>query len=159
MSAFTCPADHPHGDNATCYASHGCRCLDCREWNAGYQFMRRRKRSMGRSMPNTLIDSAPIARRLQALACLGWTFDDVGRRAGVTKTYEITHRPTIRRSTAEAIARVYDELSMRIPPQTTRVQRSTVARTKAWAARNGWLPPLAYDDIDNPETTTERTAA
>lgn len=156
---FTCPPDHSHGENSTCYTNHKCGCADCRAWNTGYQFLRRHRLALGRNMPNTLIDSAPTIRRLQALACLGWSFEDVGRRAGVAKTWEIMHRPTIRHVNAQAFAAVYGRLSMSVPPMGTREQRAAVNRTRAWAVRNGWLPPLAYDDIDHPDTTAERTAA
>jgi hypothetical protein len=63
------------------------------------------------------------------------------------------------RTTADAITRVYDELSMTVP-QDDEAGRSPRAgrihdRQRRLAARRGWAPPLAWDDdtIDDPAAT------
>jgi hypothetical protein len=55
----------------------------------------------------------------------------------------ILARDTIRATTAERIDRAYDALEMQIPADDIYTRR-----TKSLAKRRGWLPPLAYDDID-----------
>jgi hypothetical protein len=47
---------------------------------------------------------------------------------------------------------MYDDLSMRLPPEDTGQQRAQVAKARNYAARRGWLAPLWWDDdrIDDP---------
>lgn len=86
-------------------------------------------------------------RRLQALRRLGWTVVAIAAESGIPE--KTLRNPTYRgtnvyRTTADAVAATYDRLSMRIPegPYATRERR--------YAERQGWPPPLAWDDIDNP---------
>jgi hypothetical protein len=60
-------------------------------------------------------------------------------------------RDVIFRSTHEAIAAVYDDLSTRTPQGRPQI----LARTRNRARRLGYLPPAAWDDIDlDPEPPT-----
>lgn len=147
-----CPPDHAHGETLTCYGGHGCRCDDCRLANTEYHFWRRHQRMSGRDLPFELIDSTGTIRRLQALACLGWSFTEVARRAGVAKGSELAARPQVKRGNAERIAVVYDELWDQLPPSGSRYERMVLGKTKTRAAQQGWAPPLAWDDesIDDP---------
>ena len=95
--------------------------------------------------------SAPmvgVRRRLQALAVLGWPADELGRRIDRTgnnvKQLRSNNRDRCRYSTWERVARLYDELSDREGPSLVTAQR---------ARRNGWLPPIQWDDdvLDDPE--------
>ena len=81
-------------------------------------------------------------RRLQALACLGWSVRRSMAMAHLD-AHDVMRRTRVRKATADAVARLYDALSMTPGPSLT-------ARTLA--ARRGWLPPLAWDDelIDVP---------
>lgn len=95
---------------------------------------------------SALIDGAPSGRRLRALAALGWTNTEMGRRIGVTVTNFgplIAGTGKIQAATARRIAALYDELHMTPAPDSPGATR---ARNRAAAA--GWLPPLAWDDID-----------
>lgn len=94
------------------------------------------------------IDSTGTRRRLQALSYLGWTSRDLAGRMGHrdhSVVLDIVNgvSATVRRDTATKVARLYDELWDQPGPST---------RTAAWARRNGWVPPLAWDDdrIDDP---------
>lgn len=91
-------------------------------------------------------------RRLQALMRLGWSSHRIATEAGLphrNHVWRILHgqkgKPTtwIQRSTDEWVREVYDRLSMTVP------EGRYVARTRAYAERMGWPPPLAWDDIDN----------
>lgn len=89
---------------------------------------------------------------MQALAALGWTGPQLGERLGVPAG-EIARMQRWTRPvyavTAARVAAVYDDLAMRRPAPWTWVEErcARIARD-----RNGWLPPLAYDDdeIDDP---------
>jgi len=91
------------------------------------------------------IDSTGTVRRLQALVALGYPAASLGERIGVSvsntaHTLRAT-RVTVRR--ARQVAVLYEQLS-HVPGESTR------ARMRA--QRQGWAPPLAWDEdtIDDP---------
>lgn len=90
-----------------------------------------------------LVPSGPTVRRLQALAALGWTLQAIADRLDVWRQHvsvvQSGDRELVRADTARAVARVYRDLHMTPGPN---------SRTAARARRRGWLPPLAWDDID-----------
>lgn len=96
------------------------------------------------------IDAAGTRRRLQALACLGWSLGEQGRRLGWThQNYSaLQTRTQVIARTARLVRALYDELSMTPAPAGPGVERARRA-----AARKGYLPPLAWDDdlIDLPD--------
>lgn len=98
--------------------------------------------------PGHQIDVTGTRRRIHALAAIGWSLAEQGRRLGITRNNmsTITHQKLVTVRVARKIAALYDELSM--TPATGR----TADRTRAIAARKGWAPPLAWDDdtIDDP---------
>lgn len=85
-------------------------------------------------------------RRIQALAVMGWPISHIADLAGIrgTQVNELMagRRKRIPRDQAEAVDRVFRERWMQPGPN---------ARTRTIAARNGWVPALAWDDIDNPD--------
>lgn len=85
-------------------------------------------------------------RRVQALAAIGWPIAHTGVDAGVRGTLinELVagRRKRVPLREAQEIARIFRERCMTPGPSKT-------ARTVA--ARNGWAPPLAWDDIDDPD--------
>lgn len=97
------------------------------------------------------IDATGTRRRLQALVALGWTQTELGRRIGWTTANLnalILRSDTVTRATADLVTELYEQLSMRLGPST---------RARSVATRRGWAPPLAWDNIDNPnEQPTER---
>lgn len=122
---------------------YGCRCPEARE---AYRLYRKRGRE-GRSVPQ-VVNSLGTARRLQALAAIGWSCPALAAELGYGSYAAVTYlqrryRTTVLRSIAERVSAVYDRLSM-TPGPSVRAVRT--------AARNGWAPPLAWDDdeIDDP---------
>lgn len=105
-----------------------------------------------------LVDGTGTRRRLQALVALGWSQSKLGRRLGILPT-NMTPLVTGQRrfvvATADAVRDLYDELSMQLPPQDDHRDRIAASRARNLARRNGWLPPLAWDDdlIDDPAHT------
>lgn len=95
----------------------------------------------------------PLLRRVHALVALGWSQHELARRMGLgdrwtstaTLAYDNVHASTDRR-----VRTVYDELCMTLPPTGTSRERASVTRSKKRAQREGWPPPLAWDDIDDP---------
>ena len=89
-----------------------------------------------------LVDAGAAQRKLQALVALGWTQGSIGARIGVSAsnmTATITGQPQMTARRVRAIGRVYAELHMTPGPS---------VRARNDARRKGWLPPLAWDDID-----------
>lgn len=131
------PDDPRHGSD-TGYVA-GCREDCCRRAHA-------RRRKLDRLYPHatSLVDAAGAHRRLQALACLGWSTAELSRRLGKHRSYllKVMRNDRIQVETAAIIRRLYDELSM------TWCTTSTANRTAAAARAAGWRPPLAWDDHD-----------
>jgi hypothetical protein len=102
------------------------------------------------------VDATGTRRRVQALAAIGWSHANVSRYIGWEGTFlaqAMRTRGKVHVDTAAAVRKAYDDLSMKLPPQTTTSERMSVARTLKLAERQGWLPPLSYDDgrIDDPD--------
>lgn len=60
--------------------------------------------------------------------------------------------------TAQHVNDLYEQLWNLRPPQSTDDQRAAADAARAFAAERGWLPPLAWDDIDtdpDPQHHTE----
>lgn len=141
-----CPAKR-HGDWRAYVSRPGCRCKDARlswgRYKNGAPYTPRR------------IDATGTRRMIQALMALGWSQRAMDRRLGFEKgaIYKLTKRAQVLQSTADRIARLYDELSMTVPGPSY-----ASSRAKALAERRGWVPPLAWDDadIDNPAARPPR---
>lgn len=91
-------------------------------------------------------------RRLQSLYALGYSIDRLGELAnyGKRNTILVIHgeRTWITSDVDQRIRRLWDELCMTPPSTETRFDRGGVTRAKRNAARLGYLPPLAWDNID-----------
>lgn len=143
------PDDPRHGTTRGFHAE--CRKPCCRTAYARYEKAGRLARLHG----GVIVPALGYQRRIQALMRLGWTATDIAREAGWghrNYVYRVVKgqkgRPCryLLRDTAATLSTVYERLAMRLPDMTP--QR---ARTQALAERNGWPPPLAWDDIDDPD--------
>lgn len=59
------------------------------------------------------------------------------------------HRITMGAGTARAIVKLYDELSNRMPPETTQRERIAASRARSHARQAGWPLPMDWEAIDN----------
>lgn len=147
MDRNNCPAGH-HG-TVSAYR-FGCRCADAREERRLYLKRWRLKRN-----PPARICSIGTARKLQALAALGWRVADVANLMGVShrnvRQLRACRNRTVLRATAARVDRVYRQL------QGTRGPSSQAA---TWAANQGWVVPLLWEDdtIDDPSAHPIRAA-
>jgi hypothetical protein len=101
---------------------------------------------LDRPDPNGLVPAIGSRRRIRALLAIGWRHSDMTARLTVAhRTGVIAHQAGdwVTKATHDAIAALYDELSMTPGP-------SDLTRQRAAAA--GYAPPLAWDDdtIDDP---------
>lgn len=137
------PDDPRHGTVAG-YVAHvrsgSVDCDPCRRAKMRYE----KERLL--SGPKT-VPSIGTRRRIRALRALGYSLAELAE-AGGWKTehaafkYAMTS-PTITATTAARVAGIYEILCMR-PATGPRANRLRII-----ARRNGWAPPLAWDDIDN----------
>jgi hypothetical protein len=126
-------------------------CPPCREIaRRALADVRKRRYLAGGSLIGPTVGTA---RRLRALARIGWSFPALGQRLGVTKeavkgwALADTEGKYLRLSTINRIAALYDELCMIPGPSKTAVNRATA---------KGWSPPLAWDEgqIDDPRAVS-----
>ncbi|WP_231851637.1 hypothetical protein [Modestobacter italicus] len=100
--------------------------------------------------PRSRVDATGTRRRLQALIAIGWSPDllaaEIARRPGSLRR-SLTS-PSVTARTAQDVATLYERLSNTPPPRDTGVQRAAADAARAHAVAHGWLPPLAWDDID-----------
>lgn len=89
-------------------------------------------------------------RRLQALAAIGWNHHEIARRLGYPrwKVNKALEGAYVDIRVHDDIAALYDELWDQQPPTHTRAQRVGRSYALTVARRHGWLPPLAWEDID-----------
>lgn len=98
----------------------------------------------------TLVDARGTVRRIQALGTLGWSEIEISRRIGMHRVSinRVAKNQRIRREFAQRIAVLY-ELRWDVPAETDpTVSPESVWITKGHARRAGYLPPMAWDDID-----------
>ncbi|MER7046728.1 hypothetical protein [Streptomyces jumonjinensis] len=102
--------------------------------------------------PADLRDTDPTGtiRRVRALVAIGWPLAQLAPQLGLHQSalgrLARGHHPMVRAATAERVAREYRRLA-RIPGPST--------HARSIARRNGWLSPMAWDDIDDPDTQPE----
>ena len=151
MTGHVCPPDHKHAKNGTCYSHHKCRCDACRERARRYaRFTVIRKEKLG----TQVIPARGTLRRLQALQAIGWTLQAIGEKCGMTlttvsKLADPAHDRVTRR-TAERIDRAYREMALTPGPSD---------RGRGLSAKKGYIPPIAWNDIDRDEAPEFRTDA
>lgn len=148
------PDDPRHGTTAgyDTHLRHGePSCADCRRAAALYENTLRMEKARGIRRTTTAVG---VARRVQALVALGYTFRQIGEALGVAHDQPqkwARQDSYVRSSTLERVAALYDAWSMTPAPQTTGRQRWSTSYARTVAAKNGWVPPLAWDDIDDPD--------
>jgi hypothetical protein len=107
------------------------------------------------------VDATGTRRRLQALIAIGWPTEllaaQLGRRPNSLCRSMTGESVTAR--TAHDVATLFEQLWNNRPPRTTSEQRAAADAARVHAAARGWLPPLAWDDIDTDPTPPSATAS
>lgn len=100
-----------------------------------------------------VVDATGPRRRLQALAVVGWSVQQVSQRSGIDRQAldKIMRGAATSARTARGVTDVYDELWDKEPPHGEWHEKAAYARTVNRARTAGWAPPMAWDDnIDDP---------
>ena len=149
------PDDPRHGTRRGYYAHRRAdqqACDDCRRAAAGAQARYDYQRSQG--IKNRLAPHG-VQRRLQALVALGYTWerldDELGEISRQSEKWALGRMAYVFPSTHAKVVEVYERLSMTLPPTSTPAERGAATRSRNRARRNGWLPPLAWTNIDDPD--------
>lgn len=97
-------------------------------------------------------------RRVQALVARGWSVSRIGRELGFEagNFHAVMHREHVGAETHRQVAHLYERLWNVEPPRAEWREKIAYSRSVAYAQRRGWLPPLAWDDIEN-DPEPERT--
>jgi len=100
--------------------------------------------------PHSRVDATGTRRRLHALTAIGWSPEllaaELARRPASLRR-SLTS-PSVTARAARDVARLYERLSNTPPPRDTGVQHAAADAARAHAVAHGWLPPMAWDDID-----------
>lgn len=96
-----------------------------------------------------------IQRRIQALMALGWNGRAIATEGGaaersIIRLAKSEHHERVRYELALKVLVAYEALSMRLPPERTPNERGSANKTRQLAQQEGFLPPLAWNDIDDP---------
>lgn len=99
----------------------------------------------GECYPAGTVAATGTVRRIQALAWLGWGLTEQGRRIdmAVEQVWQLAHgrRTYVTVAVEQKFQGLFERLSATQGPS---------ERVRRGAVRSGWLPPLAWDDIDDP---------
>jgi hypothetical protein len=123
-------------------------CEPCRRAKAIYDKRRKWDALNGRGYT---VPSLGARRRIQALQVMGWSRQRIAEAAGWTTSGALRYvdrSDTITRRTHERIAEAYERIAMTPPPD-----EMAARRARTWAKKYGYHPPLAWDDIDDPDET------
>ena len=99
------------------------------------------------------VTAAGTRRRLQALACAGWSTPALADRTTLTRrtlTRVLTGTAnSVTAGTARTVAAVHERLRLAPPPQRTPLQRTLARQTAAAAQAAGWRAPHTWHDRDH----------
>jgi transcriptional regulator len=100
------------------------------------------------------ISSRGVHRRVQALVSRGWSMSRLARELSLSQQnfprMMKSNLVTVQRH--REVAAMYERLWGKVPSHDTTPTLISFRHAKNHAARNGWLPPLAWDDIDTDVT-------
>jgi hypothetical protein len=123
-------------DTLAAYDRSGCRCPAACE-------LKRRSRNRPRR-PREYEPAIGTQRRLRALQAIGWPMAELARRLEHRPSWNPTRRGRVTAATGEAVRELYDKLWDQLGPSVP---------VRRYAERQGWPPPMAWDDdhaIENP---------
>jgi Homeodomain-like domain len=104
--------------------------------------------------PGALIPARGTHRRIHALVAIGWSQSKLATRLEILPSNFTTmmHRKNVTVKMHQLTAALYAELWDKEPPHETAHQLAAYNRSKTYARKHHWVPPIAWDDIDNDTT-------
>ena len=100
--------------------------------------------------PGALIDPTGTRRRVEALQAVGYSMSWIAERIGQhpTNFTSVVKRDRVTVATRNAVAAVFDEYALTPRVAESWHERASVSRTLNHARKAGFVPALAWDDID-----------
>jgi hypothetical protein len=99
------------------------------------------------------LDPTGVRRRIQALVAIGYTWeridDELGEISRQSEKWAAGDTAYVFPATYKKVAEVYERLCMTFPPETTPAEKRAASRSRNRARRLGWVPPLAWLNIDD----------
>lgn len=145
MSAYMAADDPRHGTVAGYNAHRRANfpiCDACRRAKMRYEKARQLAGGVLK------VPAVGTQRRIRALRALGYSLGDITRGGGWCDHTALDYAlgaDTITAATADRVAATYERLSMRL------ADGPKANRLRMLAARKGWPPPLAWDNLDDPD--------
>lgn len=101
---------------------------------------------------SSLVNSVGTRRRVQGLAVIGYGVSAQARLLdrNPQNFHHALCSSVVRADLARAVRELADRLETIPPPIATTSERISVHKARRQAAREGWAPLAAWDDIDNP---------
>lgn len=122
-------------------------CPACRAAAARYSSRRRKNAILGRTPRR--VPALGAVRRVRALQALGWSQTQIGQAMRCSQDavsrLAIGGQEWMLQDKFDRTEATYAELSMTAP------RGVQARRVRAMARSRGWAPPLAWDDIDDPD--------
>lgn len=117
----------------------GCKCDECRH----NKMVQHKLYKMGRRPK--LVNAIPTHRRIRALLALGYAYKEISAAVGQSGswTHATLQADRVTSVTAARVDAVYQRWQGTVPDGPLR------ERSRRYAMRNGFVPPLAWDDIDD----------
>lgn len=107
----------------------------------------------------TGVPAMPYVRMIKALVALGWSQSKIAQALGMTRgnfdyvrRYDAAtnkKRVKVSAATARALTALYEDWSNRRPPETEWRDKIAAARSRKYAAENGWPLPMDWESVDN----------
>lgn len=109
----------------------------------------------GRDVGKQWVNPLGAARRVQALCAIGYAVHWQATRLGYQKQSMLWlirgEKPYITGAVDQRVRALYDELHMTPRVGSDRIERASITKALRMAEREDWAPPLAWNDIDDPD--------
>lgn len=145
------PDDPRHGQERGYFAHRKAGQKPCQPCIDAHCVASKRRAIRANNGQPALVPALGSQRRIRALAAIGWPFAQISAELGRKATHEsiatLLRQAWVQRETANRIDAVYRRLCMTPGPNPTVAKRAQL---------NHWAPPLAWDDIDDPDEEPSR---
>lgn len=99
---------------------------------------------------DTFVDGRGTRRRIQALVAHGWSQRSLADRIGCSErtVRRMLQGDRVRVWYRDAVEDLFERLWCQEPPRDSLTERAAYTLARRTAAAHGWVPALAWDDID-----------
>lgn len=101
--------------------------------------------------PAGYVPATGAHRRVQALVAAGWSVASLAAKIEMetSNLWTVLGQDQITAAMHRRIVELHDGFATCPPPESTPQERGSATRARRYAAKHGWQPTLAWDDIDH----------